>query len=202
MLKPLAATALAAALAGCTNLTVLSHVPIATMSRLAAFDLAKADPAALRVAARLPETLEPRRDGVRVILRVEDTNANGASGGKGPHTFILAEATEPAELAQLTTAGQAGARLWVYRLAAADVARLAELRAQALAANKSRAGSVRASIDAAVDACRRADLPSGRLPTTTFLRTDASGYFILLQDLDLRAVVNERELAERVPPCR
>lgn len=198
MLKPLAATALGVALAGCTNLTVLSHVPIATMSRLAAFDLVKADPAALRVAARLPETLEPRRDGVRVILRVED--ANGA--GKGPHTFILAEATEPAELAQLTTAGQAGARLWVYRLAPADVARLADLRAQALAANKSRAGSVRASIDAAVDACRRADLSSGRLPTTTFLRTDGSGYFILLQDLDLRAVVSERDLSERVPPCR
>jgi hypothetical protein len=193
MLKPLAPAVLGAALAGCTSLTVLTHVPVATMSRLAAFDLAKVDPAVLRVAARLPVTLEPRRNGVKVTLRVADS-----AGGNGPHTFILAEAAELAELTQLGVAGQAGSRFWVYRLAAADVARIADLRAQALKADKAR----RASIEAAVDACRRADLPSGPLPTTTYLRTDATGYFVLLQDLDLRAVVSAKQLSERVPPCR
>jgi hypothetical protein len=35
---------LAALAAGCTNLTVLQHVPFTTMSRLASFDLTKIDP--------------------------------------------------------------------------------------------------------------------------------------------------------------
>src|SRR5262252_2802293 len=62
---------LAAASAGaCANLTVISHVPLSTMSRLASLKLAEIDPAELRVAARLPDALEPRSHGVKVRIDV------------------------------------------------------------------------------------------------------------------------------------
>jgi len=67
----LAGVLLATALVGgCTGLTVMSHVPLSTMSRLSSLKLAEIEPAELRVAARLPDALEPRPDGVTVHIDV------------------------------------------------------------------------------------------------------------------------------------
>ena len=66
-----------ALLCGCTSLAVMSHVPVSTMARLASLKLAEIEPSELRVAARLPEALEPRRDGVKV--HVDGSGSSPAS---------------------------------------------------------------------------------------------------------------------------
>jgi hypothetical protein len=184
---------LAALAAGCTNLTVLQHVPFMTMSRLASFDLTKIDPTSLRVAARLPEALVPRSEGVKVTMRA------GREDERTRYDFVLVEAVEAEEVGSLLGYRKAGYKLWIYRFAPADVARLTQLGARLMAVGNSQS---RASIEANVEACRLGELPSGALLSTTLLRTDATGYFVLFDDLDLRAVIPEAELAARVPPCK
>jgi hypothetical protein len=177
-----------ALLSGCASVAVMSSVPLASLSRLSSLTLSDIDPAELRVAARLPASLEPRPLGVKVTL-----DLSGA--GRGPEVFVLEPATEQPELAPLAAYRRDGTRLWVYRLSREDVVRLRRLMADA-----TRAAGV--SIAAGVDACHRAPLGSAALPTTTLLRTNATGYFVLAADLDLAAVVPADELAARVPPCR
>ena len=180
----------AAVVGGCASIAVMSHIPVSTMSRLFALKLANIDPEELRVAARLPEMLEPRRDGVKVRVDVKDSGIRGGSTLE----FILEAVIDSAELAPLSAHRRAGSRLWVYRLSARDIERL-----RRFIADRGDASSV--SIAAGVDACRRNPLGSAMLPTTTFLRTDATGFFVLAEDLDLRSVVSERDLATKIPPC-
>ncbi len=180
-------------LQGCTNLHVMSHVPLSTMSRLSSLRLAEIEPAELRVAARMPEHIEPRRDGVKVRI---DVAASGQTAGFRDD-LTLEAAVEPDEFSALSSHRRGGTRLWVYRLSGSDVTRLR--RTNALAAGRPEVARV--SIAVGVDACSRAPLGSARLETTTFLRTNASGFFVLTEDLDLRSVVPERDLATKVPPC-
>lgn len=173
---------------GCSSLQVMSHVPLSTMSRLSAMKLAEIEPAELRVAARMPEQLEPRKDGVKVLITVGPSDASKVE-------FVLEPAVEPQELASLSGFRRGGARLWSYRLSSADVARLQRI----IATGSSEQRDV--AISAGVDACRQGPLGDKPLPTTTFLRIDATGFLVLAEDLDLRSVVSERDLATKVPPC-
>lgn len=173
-------------LSGCSSLHVMSHVPLATMSRLSSLKLADVAPAQLRVAARMPEHIEPRKDGVKVTVTV----------GQAKTELILEPSVEASELAALSRYARAGTRLWSYRLSAADGARLQRMITAAAGA-----GQQQVSIAAGVDACRRGPLGSQPLPTTTLLRTDATGYLVLAEDLDLRSVVPEADLASKIPPC-
>jgi hypothetical protein len=136
----LAGVLLATALVdGCANLTIMSHVPLSTMSRLSSLKLAEIEPAELRLAARLPDALEPRPRGVKVRIDV---------AGQKP--------------------------VWVYRLSPNDVDRLTHLIDEA-------GGASGVSIAAGVEACRRKPYGSAALPTTTFLRTNAMGFFVSLR---------------------
>ena len=187
----LAGGLLGAALAGgCASLTVMSHVPLSTMSRLASLKLAEIDPAELRVAARLPDALEPRSHGVKVRIDVA-----GMKHGKDSAAELILEPTvEPSELAPLSAQRRAGQRIWIYRLSHSDVDRLKTLIAAA-------SGASGVSIAAGVEACYRKPYGSAALPTTTLLKTNATGFFVLTEDLDLRSIVSEQDLASRVPPC-
>jgi hypothetical protein len=160
------------------------------MSRLSALRLASIEPEQFRVAARLPDMLEPRRDGVKVRVDVKGSGAHGASTLE----FILEAVTEPAALAPLSEHRRAGSRLWVYRLSPPDIERLRRVIA-------ARSDAPGVSIAAGVDACRRNPLGSAALATTTYLQTDATGFFLLAEDLDLRSVVPERDIATKIPPC-
>lgn len=180
-------------LQSCTSLHVMSHVPLSTMSRLSSLKLSEIEPSDLRVAARLPESLEPRRHGVKV--RISMTASRQAA--EAFEEFILAAANEPRELAGLSAHQRKGARIWVYRLSDADIDRLRRI----IALSGGPAAELGVSIAAGVDACRRAPLGSAPLPTTTFLRTNVAGFFVLTEDLDLRTVLPESELATKVPPC-
>lgn len=178
-------------LTGCTTLNVARHVPLSTMSRLASLKLEDVDPATLRVAARLPLILQPQIGGVKVHLNV----AGGS--GKQEREFILEPAMERDETAHLANYERPDARLWIYRLAKDDIEAFRQIRSEAEGA----AGRNRISISAGVAACHREALESKPLPTTTFLRTNTSGYFILAEDLDIRSIVSEKDLATKVPPC-
>lgn len=187
----LAGVLLATALVGgYANLTVISHVPLSTMSRLSSLKLAEIEPAELRVAARLPDALEPRPRGVTVRIDV----AGQKHGNTAEAELILEPAVEPSELAPLSLHRHAGYQIWVYRLSPNDVDRLKHLINEA-------GGASGVSIAAGVEACHRKPYGSAALPTTTFLRTNGTGFFVLTQDLDLRSIVSEQDLASRVPPC-
>lgn len=176
---------LAALLCGCASLHVMSHVPLSTMSRLSAMKLAEIEPAQLRVAARMPEHLEPRKDGVKVTVAV----------GSSRMELTLEPAAEPRELVSLSRFERRGTRIWSFRLSSSDTARLERVIATA------GGGQRQVSIAAGVDACHRRPLGTAPLLTTTFLRTDASDFLVLAEDLDLRSVVPEAQLAAKVPPC-
>ena len=180
----------AASAGGCASLTVMSHVPLSTMSRLSSLKLAEIDPAELRVAARLPDALEPRSHGVKVRIDV----AGMKHGKDSAAELILEPAVEPSELSPLSAQRRAGHRIWAYRLSHSDVDRLKALIAAA-------SGASGVSIAAGVEACYRKPYGSAALPTTIFLKTNATGFFVLTEDLDLRSIVSEQDLALRVPPC-
>lgn len=177
-------------IAGCGSLTVMSHVPLSTMSKLATLDVMQVNPAVLRVAARLPENLEPQPGGVRVMLR--------PAGASDDEKLILEQVSNPDELALLAGFARPGSRIWVFRLTAADILRVTRIKAEATARSSSNGGS----IAAAVDACHRGSIGDGPLPATTYLRTDAAGYFTVIDDLDLRSVVADEELAREIPDCQ
>src|SRR5262245_32842662 len=94
----------AAIASGCASLTVMSHVPLSTMSRLASLKLAEIEPAEVRVAARLPDALEPRSHGVKVRVDV----AGMKDGKDSAAELILEPSVEPSEFAPLSAQRRAG----------------------------------------------------------------------------------------------
>lgn len=186
----LAATTL---MTGCSSLHVMSHVPIATMSRLAALRVADIDPVELRIGARLPAVLEPRPLGVKVAIEIA-----GAHGGhpRSEH-FVLEAVNAPGELERVSRWRRNGDHLWVYRLSPTDAVRLKQLL-QVVGGPDDRKN---VTISAGVDACHRGPLGTNALPSTTLLRTDASDYFVLVEDLDIRSIVSAADLATQLPPC-
>jgi len=180
------------ALDGCTSVHVMSHVPLSTMARLSTLTMGDIDPDALRVAARLPMALEPQLQGVKVRLGVVQNSSKFARNEE----FVLEPVTGPGELGAVVRWQRPGSRLWVYRVSSDDVIRLRRLMSEASAA-----GTRGVSISAGVEACHRAPLGSASLPSSTFLRTNRSGYFVLTDNLDIRRIVSDRDLATKVPPC-
>jgi hypothetical protein len=86
--------ALAALLAGCTNLHVMSTAPLSTVARLSSLTAADIDVSLLRVAARLPVLLPPgSRGAVVTIVRPGMRNRPALD-----ETFILEAVTEAKEM--------------------------------------------------------------------------------------------------------
>lgn len=194
MLRRVVLLAIATLLHGCASLHVMSHVPFSTIKRLWSFDAGKLDPVSFRVAARLPDVLEPRE--VKVTIDV-------ARDAQKQHLeLILERAMEESERAAVAGYVKTGHTLHIYRASAHDAARITKLRDEMLAARadgNAKAGN--GQIAAAVKACRRGDLKGAPLPVTTLMRTDRSGYFVLLDELDLHDVVSTAEFDKEVPPC-
>lgn len=194
-LRALLAMAGVLAVCGCTSLHVMSHMPLSTLRRLWSFDFAKLDPSEFRVAASLPDVLQPRE--VKVVITV--TRGDGARKLE----LILVRAEGKAEIEPLLPYRKSGFALFVYRATAEDAARVAKMRDEMIALQRKSgsAGGGSAQIAVGVKACRTGDLLTRALPTTTLLRTDSNGYFVLLNSLDLRDVISASEFAKEVPPC-
>jgi hypothetical protein len=184
-----ASALLLAALSGCTTM------PVTSMVKLARTDFTTVDPAALRIAVKLPMGLRPRREGVR--LRVAATVADL----KQEQSFVLADLDDAGELLSLAGEVTADVSIYAFRLDPADVPRLVAMRQEMLARKASGAkGSLTLSV--AADACRTGPLPATTL-LTTYLRTEAAGdFFPLARDVDLRKIVPKDAGKELIPPCK
>lgn len=168
-----------------------SHVPVSTMYRLATFDPATADPAALRAALRYPDGLALRKDGAKVTLTLPP-----AGGGRPAQTFdfILIPADGPGEREPRLRYARSGHTVEVMKLSDGDVATIRKLQGE-------RRGSG-GNIAVSAAACHRSGLPVGSILTSTYLRLDVSqGYMTVLEDFDLRKELGAGKLAAEVPAC-
>ena len=187
-------TLAAATLAAC------GHLPVSTMWALRNFDAGNVEPALLRAAIRIPDSLEPQPGGVKLEA---GWWRDGREDDKHTAKFVLQETTAPADVAPLAGERRPGTRLIVFRVNPADIPKIHALQAEARAEKLKSPGKTQGTLGIGADACRRGDLPDGPLLMTTFLRTDATrGYLTLLKDVDLRsAVTAEKSIDELAPTC-
>lgn len=183
---------LCAALAGC------GHMPVSTMWALRGFDATTVDPAQLRAAIRIPDTLEPQPGGVTLNIgwRREGGESHEAK-------FILKETTDSADLAPLASEKRPGTRIHAFRVDPADIPKIRALQAQAIEEKARGGGKSHGAFGVGAEACRRGELAEGPLPMTTFLRTQASDpYLTVLKNVDLRTLVTKEKSFDRlVPAC-
>lgn len=188
LFRSLLAGAVLEYLAGCTSM------PLASMAKLARTDFTTVDPAALRVALKLPDGVHPRPHGVR--LRLTGT----VDGATDTQEFVLADLVDPGELISLRGEVSKGTAVYAFRLEPADLPRLVAWRADMLA-RKARGGRGALTLGVAADGCRAGAMPATIL-LTTYLRTDPDGdFFPLARDVDLRKVLPGEDLATKIPPC-
>jgi hypothetical protein len=178
------------------------HMPVTTMVRMRNFDFATFNPAALRVAVRVPDALRVRKDGARLSVQIEHE-------GSEPSTslFTLQELKGPADHAALKSYEVIGTRMFVFTASAADAARIRSLQAEGRAYREAHPGKSRKSrltINISADSCRTGPLPSGPLLTTTYVHPDPeTGFLVFLRDVDLRKQVEEigGSIEALVPEC-
>lgn len=173
-------------LAGC------GHVPVTSLLRLAKIDFASTDPAQLRVAVKLPETLRPLPRSL--VLRITVRKNSGQELKEG---FVLEESLAPAEALPLRSELETGTHIAVYQISAAELPRLMAFRTTALAQGGSGGG-----LAIQPEACRTGVLPLGPLLISTYLRTvETGGYVPLTRAIDLRNVTPSQDIATAIPLC-
>lgn len=177
----------ALALAGC------GHMPVTSMVKLARVDFETSDPAQLRAAIKLPRSLRPLPNGMRLLIAVRV--------GRAPEEareFVLRELISPGELLREATADS---QIYAYRIDDADLPRLAAFRSELIAKkNSGQRGSI--SISVQPKACKSADPPDGPVHFTTWLRTAETGHYVTLtRDVDLRSLGQGRDVIDEMPRC-
>ncbi|MGA2637822.1 hypothetical protein [Methylocella sp.] len=145
-------------------------MPVSTMWALRNFDASTADPASLRAAIRIPESLEPRPGGVTLEV------GWWRDGDEAKHDakFVLQEST--AETGSLAGERKPGTRIYAYRVNPADFAAIRAMQAEVLTEKKKAGAATHGVFGIGADACREADLASGPLYITTFLKTGESDW--------------------------
>lgn len=183
---------LAAAALALGVLTACSSVPVTSMLKLVRTDISAIDPAALRIAVRLPQGLRPRRVTLRITIAV--------GSDKREQAFVLTELDDPAELLSLAGEVTNGTTIYAFRIAPADVQRLLTIRDE-MAAHKAKGERGSLTIGVGAEACRIGTLPAKTL-ITTYLKTERAGdFFPLTRDIDLRKDVPKEAVPERIPLC-
>jgi hypothetical protein len=186
---------LAASLIGA--IAACAHMPISSIYRLMQFDAAIADPAAIRVATRSPSFLAPQPNGAKLTLQIW----REGDSAKATKVFVLEEATEPKERAQLTQFGRSGFAIHTFRLSPEDATAMRALQRELNEATQGRHKG-HASIGASMDACRIGSLPKGPILSSTYMKLNAAeGYLPVLVDVDLRKEAGEARLAQTIPQC-
>lgn len=191
MRKTLLAATAALLLGACTA------IPVKTLYKLATTDMMAVDPAVLRVGVRIPDWVAPRPAGVKLELGMQQEGA-----AKITERFTLESIPAALEGKSLAAEAKPGYQLYAYRLPPADIPRFEAFRTT-LQAKKAESGKkTQGSLGVGVDACRKTELPEGKIPATTYLRLDTeSGYLPLVVDYDLKKPVEGKNLAGLIPPC-
>ena len=193
-IAPPACLLLAGLLAGC------GHVPLTSLPKLAKIDVRTTDLAQLRAGISLPADIRPLPGGVTMTI-----TALPKDGGRHERKAVLEEVRDAAELASLPVLAAPGRRFTLFRLSAADVARLGAFR-QEMFAGPQQSGN-RGSLSLGADkACRLGDLSAEPVTMTGYLRTsETQDYVLLMRDFDLteavRAIDPKVDLATAIPPC-
>jgi hypothetical protein len=187
------------AIFGCATALVLAgcgHMPVMSMVKLARVDFVTTDPAGLRAAVKLPRSIRPMRDQVRLRLTVKPTG-----GKEDTQEFRLTEVSDPADILSLRDEIEGGTHLFAYRLEPAEAARLSAFRdAIKKQMGTGRGGSLTLAITP--ENCRSGELPAGPVLLTTYLRTaETGGYVPLARDVDMRSIMRGRDLPEEMPVC-
>lgn len=186
--------------AGCVVVLLLSacgHVPLLSVLKLSRIDFKTTDPAGLRIAVKLPSSIKPQRDKLRLRVTVQLPSSDDTT-----QDFVLSEISDPSELAMLRKEVDAGAHVFAYRLDAAEASKLAAFREDLLRKRQegSRGGGLK--INVVPEACRSGVIASGAVPFTTYLRTpETDGYLTLAEDVDMRTVLPGRDLVAEMPAC-
>ncbi len=178
-------------------LVACGHVPVTSMLKLSRINFQTTDPASLRLAVKLPATIRPQRDRLRLRLTVQT-----ASEAETTQDFVLSEISDPAELAMLHKEVDAGAHVFAYRLDTAEASKLVAFREDLLKKRQegSRGGGLKVNV--VPEACRSGVIAAGEVPFTTYLRTpETDGYVTLAEDVDMRTVMPGRDLVAEMPAC-
>ena len=193
-IAPPACLLLAGLLAGC------GHVPLTSLPKLAKIDVRTTDLAQLRAGISLPADIRPLPGGVTMTI-----TALPKDGGRHERKAVLEEVRDAAELASLPVLAAPGRRFTLFRLSAADVARLGAFREE-MFAGPQQSGN-RGSLSLGADkACRLGYLSPEPVTMTGYLRTsETQDYVLLMRDFDLteavRAIDPKVDLATAIPPC-
>jgi len=193
-IAPPACLLLAGLLAGC------GHVPLTSLPKLAKIDIRTTDLAQLRAGISLPADIRPLPGGVTMTII-----ALPKDGGRHERKVVLEEVRDAAELSSLPTLAAPGRHFTLFRLSAADAARLGAFREEMFAGpqNSGNRGSLSLGAD---KACRLGELSAKPVTMTGYLRTsETQDYVLLMRDFDLteavRAIDPKVDLATAIPPC-
>ena len=177
---PLLATALALLLPGC------GATPLTSLPALYRLDPATTDPAALRAAVIMPDSLRPIPGTARVVLRATSpTGTEEASFVLDPDTAAAPQDIPP----------RPGSRIARFRLGAAAIEAVEAFRRAAALR-----GARHMSLGLAADACSVAETPDTAWPISTLLRTPETRGFVVLARFDLGQLVGAAAIAN-LPSC-
>ena len=178
--------ALTMALSGCSSLPVGSVLPLLRL------DLATTRIERLRVGLQLPEGLRPQEGGVTLdaVLKIEGQPDQVQS-------FLLVRSEGAADVAGLVPLQRSGGQVFVYQLAAGDIARFETIQK---AIGTARAGRKVGSLGFGIatrEFCRTAPTLPDHLPTSTYLMTpETNGWLTVSDQLDLKS---QPEIARALP---
>ncbi|WP_428642296.1 hypothetical protein [Roseibium sp.] len=170
-------------------LPACSHVPLATMVKLADFDLLKTDPESLRIAVKYPDRIRIPDGGAKMMLAVRDKTT-----GKPLQQEDLAfqKLDSKAEKAELQSELQAGYRLEIYRLPEEKVPAFRAFQAEIASMSKAERDAIEGSMEIGVDGCLVSEEKPDRILVSTFLKADGLGGFVpLLRNVDLEEQMTE-----------
>lgn len=171
------------ALAGCT------YMPISSMLKLRQFDLMTADARQIQVAVQFPDVMEVREDGAEMIITVEHAEL----GEKLEERFVLERVSGVSATPGVER--RPGTHLEVFRMAEADMDRLAAMRRRLAAWKAADPDSTKGSLSVGAAGCRRDSLPDGPLIISTYLRLeDADEFFPLTRNFNLRSFASGPQL--------
>jgi hypothetical protein len=182
---------LAGALAGCLS------TPITSLPRLMRLDFATLNMSEVRAGLRLPGMLRVRPGDATMTIRTR------ATGGQSTEdVFVLEEATDDRERAGLAGEERPGFTLSVWRVAVADVPRIAAIQ-QRVRESMEHGPRVRGSLEIKVSGgCKTAPIPAGPVLMASFLKPARSEpYITLLEGLDLRQLIPQSDWQAKLPAC-
>jgi hypothetical protein len=177
-----ATLAVALCLAG-SLLSACSHVPVASLVKLANFDLLQTDPSNLRVAVRYPVSIRIPEGGARMELTLKEK----ASGKVLLEESIAFEkVTSKAEKAELSAELKEGRRVEIYKLPADSIPAFRAFQTRLTTMDKKEREKVEGRMEIGVNGCLAfSEKPSGILISTYLKAEEFGGYIPLLRDVDL-----------------